>query len=295
MTRLSRALIRALLLTTLAALLISALFVGASWWALRSDRGTLQLMSWLPGLEVTQAKGSIWGDFQAERLTYTWPNGSTLVVVAPRWQGLSVVRTDQAAWRLGLSIRSLQAQSADLQWRASATSGPLKVPASLALIFWAFLGVEIVEEEEAPVLVVVDHSVGALGRAAGVAEPGRGQGRLDQDRAGDVALDRNPVEPPPQPDHHRPDAAIPHDQVRPYPHRKDRNRRVQGAQKRCKIGLIGGLIKPIRRTSDPKPGQVGQRTVWRQHAACFWKLAHGPVSAAVLRPAQAPRRSFSRA
>lgn len=133
MTRLSRALIRALLLTTLAALLISALFVGASWWALRSDRGTLQLMSWLPGLEVTQAKGSIWGDFQAERLTYTWPNGSTLVVVAPRWQGLSVVRTDQAAWRLGLSIRSLQAQSADLQWRASATSGPLKVPASLAL------------------------------------------------------------------------------------------------------------------------------------------------------------------
>ena len=55
------------------------------------------------------------------------------MVVAPRWQGLSVVRTDQAAWRLGLSIRSLQAQSADLQWRASGTSGPLKVPASLAL------------------------------------------------------------------------------------------------------------------------------------------------------------------
>ena len=128
-----RVLVRVLLLTLLVALLLSALAVGTSWWALRSDRGSVQLMSWMPGLEVTQAKGTIWGDFQAERLTYTWPNGSTLVVVAPRWQGLSVVRTDQAAWRLGLSIRSLQAQSADLQWRASGTSGPLKVPASLAL------------------------------------------------------------------------------------------------------------------------------------------------------------------
>ncbi len=38
-----------------------------------------------------------------------------------------------------------------------------------------------------------------------------------------AALDRDPVEPAPEPDHHAPDTAIPHDQVRPDAHRKDRH------------------------------------------------------------------------
>ena len=55
------------------------------------------------------------------------------------------------------------------------------------------------------------------------------QSRRPCDDARSVHLD--PVEAPPEPDHHAPDAAVAHDQVRPDPHGEDRDVGRQGRKK----------------------------------------------------------------
>ena len=71
-----------------------------------------------------------------------------------------------------------------------------------------------------------------------------------------IPLNFNGIETSAKPDHHGAYATIPHDQVRPDPHGKDRDGGVEGGQKRRQIRFIRRLEQPVRRAADAQPSQV---------------------------------------
>ena len=79
--------------------LVVVLFVSAGsglWWTLRSDAGTAWLLSRLPGLVITGGKGTLWGDYEAERIEFALPGGGKLVMSGGAgWHGL---RVEHAPW-----------------------------------------------------------------------------------------------------------------------------------------------------------------------------------------------------
>ena len=105
----------------------------ALWMALHSEVGAVRVLGLVPGLTVQDARGQLWGDFQAKRLVWRLPRGGQLVLLEPRWQGLDLAWAPQAPWRLALSMRSLQAESADLHWVADPKAPPLVAPQDLQL------------------------------------------------------------------------------------------------------------------------------------------------------------------
>jgi translocation and assembly module TamB len=105
----------------------------ATWLALRSEMGALRVLAWVPGLTVEEPRGQFLGDFQAQRLEWRLPRGGHLVLLEPRWQGLQLAWSDTAPWHVAVSMRSLQAQAADLIWVADHKPSPLVAPADLTL------------------------------------------------------------------------------------------------------------------------------------------------------------------
>ena len=102
-----------------------------------------------------------------------------------------------------------------------------------------------------------------------------------------VAFNGDPVEPPAKPDHHRPDTAIPHDQVRPHPHRKDRDDGVKRGKKRRQVRLVRRLEQPVGRSPHAQPCQVGQGPVRGKRAARGGKAGHSRLVPGLDRFAQA--------
>jgi translocation and assembly module TamB len=128
-----RALGWVLALSGLAALLSVCAAMAAVWLALRSEMGAMRVLAWVPGLTVVEPRGQFLGDFQARRLEWRLPRGGRLVLLEPRWQGLHLAWSDTAPWHVAVSMRSLQAQAADLNWVADPKPAPLVVPKDLAL------------------------------------------------------------------------------------------------------------------------------------------------------------------
>ncbi|MEO5880917.1 MAG: hypothetical protein ABIQ06_00735, partial [Caldimonas sp.] len=94
-----------------AALLIvlAAIAAGVLVWALRTAAGSAWLVTLAPQLKVTSPRGSLLGDFAAERIDITLPGtGGVLRLDAPRWQALEARRGSAGRW-LHLTIASLHA------------------------------------------------------------------------------------------------------------------------------------------------------------------------------------------
>ncbi len=91
-----------------ALVLVAVLGVAALWWALTSTPGSAWLLTLAPQLKVTAPKGSLLGDFAADRLDVTLPGAGVLRVDAPRWQALSASAGDHGRW-LHLKIAALHA------------------------------------------------------------------------------------------------------------------------------------------------------------------------------------------
>ena len=119
----------ALLLVGLALLIAAA---SAGWWALRSERGSAWLLSVLPGVQVEAPRGSLLGDFSAQRMTIHLPGGSGAVTLnGLAWRGLSIARAASKAW-LRVTIESLDVDRADLAL-VPQSKAPMTAPSNLAL------------------------------------------------------------------------------------------------------------------------------------------------------------------
>ena len=109
------------------------LLVGALLWAVHSPYGTAWLLGWAPQLSVVGPKGSLIGDFAAERVDVTLPGSGVIRLDAPRWQALSAARGEGDRW-LHLRIAALHADR--LSWLPAAdaaASAPAQPPKSLRL------------------------------------------------------------------------------------------------------------------------------------------------------------------
>lgn len=113
-------------ITTL--LVLATLLLGGAWWALHQEAATARLLSVLPWVKVEGPKGALLTGFGAQRLEISLPRGSRLVLVEPRWQGVSFRHDSSVAWQVGVSIDTLQARSADLHWVAAPPSKTASPP-----------------------------------------------------------------------------------------------------------------------------------------------------------------------
>ena len=118
-----------------ALVLVAVLGVAALWWALKSTSGSSWLLTLAPQLKVVAPKGSLLGDFAADRLDVTLPGAGVLRLDAPRWQALSAGAGDHGRW-LHLKIAALHADR--VTWLPAgepkaANSEPAGPPSTLRL------------------------------------------------------------------------------------------------------------------------------------------------------------------
>ena len=113
--------------------LVAALAVGALFWSLHHAGASAWLLGLVPGLTVTEPKGSLIGDFAATRVVFDLPGVGALRLDAPRWHALSAARGRGGRW-LHLVIDTLHADRA--VWTADKTAKatePATLPPSLRL------------------------------------------------------------------------------------------------------------------------------------------------------------------
>ncbi len=73
--------------------MLAAIAVGVLFWALRTAAGSAWVVTLAPQLKVVAPRGSLLGDFSAERIDITLPGTSgVLRLDAPRWQALEASR-----------------------------------------------------------------------------------------------------------------------------------------------------------------------------------------------------------
>src|SRR5437868_7693827 len=83
-------------------LLIVLLLVAAGsgiWWSVRTDAGSAWVLSKLPGLKLQGGKGTIWGDYEAERIEFDLPGGGKVVLTRAGWHGMHLERATWTAYR----------------------------------------------------------------------------------------------------------------------------------------------------------------------------------------------------
>ncbi|MEO8279563.1 MAG: translocation/assembly module TamB domain-containing protein [Ideonella sp.] len=103
-------------------------------WSLKSQTGSIWLLGQVPGLTITKPRGSLLGDFAAERIEYRFGDGGLLTLEDPQWQGLVVSRSRLDGHWAAVDLRSLQSRRASLVLPKSPPSTkPLAAPADLRL------------------------------------------------------------------------------------------------------------------------------------------------------------------
>lgn len=112
-------------------LLVSA--GGGLWWSLRSESGTAWLFSQVPGLKISGGKGTLWGDYAAERIEFALPGGGKVVMSGVGWKGLHVEHAPYTAYRARMIFSELYAQRVDVLLGADGKKEPAKLPAHLQL------------------------------------------------------------------------------------------------------------------------------------------------------------------
>ncbi|RQO63039.1 hypothetical protein DBR47_00225 [Paucibacter sp. KBW04] len=126
---------RGLILALLAAPALVGAMGGTAWWTLATEPGTAWLLSKVPGLEVDAAKGSLLGDFSAERLRYSLPgdlkSSDSIELLGLQWQGLSLAWNHSPRLWADVHLQSLQIQRLTLKIKPS--QEPAKAPADLLI------------------------------------------------------------------------------------------------------------------------------------------------------------------
>jgi len=100
---------------------VVALAIALLAWALQSATGSAWLVGWLPQVSIVAPKGSLLGDFSAERLDIILPGALSLRLDSPRWHALGASRGDHGRW-LHLKIDTLHADRVTL--RRDVTKAP---------------------------------------------------------------------------------------------------------------------------------------------------------------------------
>ncbi len=114
-------------------LLIIAVPLGLVW-SLKSETGSVWLLGQVPGLTITSPRGSLLGDFEAERIEYRFGEGGMLILEDPRWRGLVVSRSRLDGHWVAVNLRSLQSRRAELILpKLPPSTDPLVPPADLRL------------------------------------------------------------------------------------------------------------------------------------------------------------------
>ncbi len=113
--------------------LLLAVLVVVSPAVLRTEWATARLLPWVPGLQVVEPRGALWGDFRATRVELALPRGGRLVLLQPAWQGLAVQHAPEASWQLGIRMTSLKASELQLHWVPDAKATPAQAPERIHL------------------------------------------------------------------------------------------------------------------------------------------------------------------
>ncbi len=100
-------------LASLIVLLLIAVPLGLVY-TLKSQNGSSWLLGQLPGLTVTKPRGSLLGDFDAERIEYRFGDGGLLILEDPQWRGLAVSRSPLDGHYVAIHLQKLQSRKATL-------------------------------------------------------------------------------------------------------------------------------------------------------------------------------------
>ncbi|WP_418316071.1 translocation/assembly module TamB domain-containing protein [Piscinibacter sakaiensis] len=94
-------------------LLVIAVPVGL-WLGLRSEAGSSWLLGQVPGLTLKGVKGSLLGDFSADRLELKIGANGRLILIEPAWQDLRIRRSPLDGHWVAVDIEKLSARAAEL-------------------------------------------------------------------------------------------------------------------------------------------------------------------------------------
>ncbi len=121
-------------------------------WALAHNEWACQrMLAQVPGLQIEGQRGSVLGDFVADKMTLALPRGGRLTLISPSWQGLHLRLDPQAAWHVGVALGQLHVRRLDVRWVADPTdTKPLRAPVDLILPVSLEVGVLQVDEAHAP-------------------------------------------------------------------------------------------------------------------------------------------------
>jgi len=111
--------------TFAALVLLVVATIAALLWALHDAGGSAWLLGRVPQLTVVGPRGSLIGDFAAERIEIAFPGSGVLRLDAPSWNALAASRGDRGRW-LKLRIATLHAER--VTWLASAAAPPGEPP-----------------------------------------------------------------------------------------------------------------------------------------------------------------------
>lgn len=118
----------------LLSLLLLALLGLAATWALLQDEWLLpRVAPYLPGVTLVEPRGSVLGDFEAERIEVALPRDGRLVWQQPSWRGMRVVVDRGAPWWLGLQVDHVGGRRIDFQWVSDPQAKPSPPPTDLSL------------------------------------------------------------------------------------------------------------------------------------------------------------------
>lgn len=121
---------RALIALCALGLLVGALG-AALWWAVRTEGGSAWLVARLPGVGVTAPRGTLWGDFEAQRVVVALSGTDQIVFTGLGWRGLQLARSGAPGLWARLSMAELHASRVDVQLAPS--DGPMTAPTHLHL------------------------------------------------------------------------------------------------------------------------------------------------------------------
>lgn len=126
-------LLRAMAALSVGTVVLAAALLLVAWALAHHDGATARLLAAVPGLQVTEPKGALLGDFEARRIELTLPRGGRLSLVEPTWRGMALVIDSEAPWKMGLQAQRLSARQLRLHWVSGPPAPSAPPPTSLAL------------------------------------------------------------------------------------------------------------------------------------------------------------------
>jgi translocation and assembly module TamB len=134
-----RALRIALIAVALMALVLTAA-VGTAWWAARSASGSAWLLSHVPNLKVTNPRGALLGNFEAQSVSYDLPGNkgdasqNKINITDLSWKGLKLsIDSSKTQW-IKVTVAELKAARVDVRTTPDPNAPALKAPTDLRLM-----------------------------------------------------------------------------------------------------------------------------------------------------------------